>query len=370
MKRYLIAFLTILAGFNAAAQTKGLKIGYIDMEYILEKSPDFAEAKNQLDLKAGKWKQEMDAKRNEINKQKESLQAEKALLTKELIEEREEEIQYLEKDLSDYQQQKFGPSGELVSQKSVLVKPIQDQIFTIVQDIATSRKYDFIFDKASDLTMLFAAKKYDLSDLIVKRLARAAKTEKLSNNELKKLEEQEKQEDLENDPDYAARKEAKDAKKEEREKKLEERKAAQDAKRKEIEDKREKAKQDRDAKRSGNAATPATTTPPASGNATTSTTDGDDEAPATTAPTAAQEKAAAAKAEREQAIQAAKEERERKLEERKEAAAARKKKMEDEREAAKKAREDKKNGTAGETTTPAQGTEGDSPTQPDPNGGK
>jgi Skp family chaperone for outer membrane proteins len=89
---------------------------------------------------------------------KESLKTEKVLLTKELIEEREEEITFQEKELLDYQQKRFGPNGDLIIQKAVLVKPIQDQVFTAVQDIAEAKKYDFIFDKSSDLTMLFAAK--------------------------------------------------------------------------------------------------------------------------------------------------------------------------------------------------------------------
>jgi hypothetical protein len=52
-----------------------------------------------------------------------------------LIEERELEIKFLENELLDFQQKRFGSSGDLI-QKSILVKPIQDQVFTAVQDIA------------------------------------------------------------------------------------------------------------------------------------------------------------------------------------------------------------------------------------------
>ncbi|KOS07448.1 hypothetical protein AM493_16395 [Flavobacterium akiainvivens] len=352
MKKFIIAFFTLIATASVFAQGGGrvLKIGYIDMNYILEKSPDYAEAKNQLEQRAGKWKQEMDAKKNEISRLKEALQTEKALLTKELIEEREEEIQFLEKDLSDYQQAKFGPNGELISQKSVLVKPIQDQVFTIIQDIAENRKYDFIFDKSSDMTMLFAAKKYDLSDLIVKRLSRAAKTDKMSSKERKALEEQEAKEELENDPDFAARKLAQDEKKAERERKLEERKAQKEAKIKEAQDKKEQQKAERDAKRNGTTAKPANSTTQA---------DNDDaiEQPAgtqkNTAPAGAtaSEKAAEAKAERE-----------RKIEERKKLIEERQKQQEAEREAARKKREDKKAEQAAKkegNSTPADPTDGD-----------
>jgi hypothetical protein len=54
----------------------------------------------------------------------------------------EEEIAQQEKDMSEFQEKKFGPKGELITQKAVLVKPIQDQVFTIVQEISATRKLD------------------------------------------------------------------------------------------------------------------------------------------------------------------------------------------------------------------------------------
>jgi hypothetical protein len=71
---------------------------------------------------------------------------------------RELEIKFLENELLDFQQKRFGSSGDLILQKIYFSKTNQDQVFTAVQDIAEAKKYDFIFDKSSDLTMLFAAK--------------------------------------------------------------------------------------------------------------------------------------------------------------------------------------------------------------------
>src|SRR5947208_131299 len=125
-KRFLLLVLILTVSVSVNAQgSRGIRIGYIDMEYILQNVPDYLEAKNQLEQKAQKWKQEAETKKNEINKQKETLKTERALLTKELIEEREEEIASLETDLSDYQQKRFGPNGDLIVQKAVLIKPIQ-----------------------------------------------------------------------------------------------------------------------------------------------------------------------------------------------------------------------------------------------------
>ena len=136
-----------------------------------------------------------ETKKIEIDKLKEALKAESPLLTKELINERETEIKFLENEKLEYQQKRFGANGDLIAQKLVLAKPIQDQVFTAVQDIAEAKKYDFIFDKSSDLTMLFAAKRFDISDQVIRVLNRAEKREQLSKKQLKEEEAKENKED-------------------------------------------------------------------------------------------------------------------------------------------------------------------------------
>jgi Skp family chaperone for outer membrane proteins len=65
MKKYFaISILLLFFGYNALAQGRGVKIGYIDMEYILQNVPDYTEAKNQLEQKAEKWKQDIEAKKS------------------------------------------------------------------------------------------------------------------------------------------------------------------------------------------------------------------------------------------------------------------------------------------------------------------
>ena len=240
MKNYfLVLFISIFISNNGVSQTRGVKIGYIDMEFILEKVPNYAEAKSQLEEKAQKWKQEIETKKIEIAKLKEALKTEKVLLTKELIDEREEEITFLETELLEYQQKKFGPNGDLIIQKAVLVKPIQDQVFNVVQDIAEAKKYDFIFDKSSDLTMLFAGKRFDISDQVVRALSRAEKREEMTKSQLKKEQEQErKQDQIDENPTLSDRQKVLDEKKAARLKLIEDRKIAADEKKKAFAEKR------------------------------------------------------------------------------------------------------------------------------------
>ena len=253
MRKHVVLLIFILS-FSIAtySQSRGVKIGYIDMEYILQNVPDYMEAKSQLEQKAQKWKQEIEAKKNEVTKLKESLKTEKVLLTKELIEEREEEIVFQEAELFDYQQKRFGPNGDLILQKAVLSQPIQDQVFTAAQDIAEAKKYDFIFDKSSDLTMLFAAKRFDISDQVVRVITRATKRNQLSKKQLKIEEEKEAKENLEDEnPAAADRKKVLDDKKAAREQLIAERKAAIEEKKKAVEENRKQILAEKEAKKNG-----------------------------------------------------------------------------------------------------------------------
>lgn len=344
MKRLLLFLVPFaMLSVEAQSQSRGIRIGYIDMEFILQNVPDYAEAKNQLEQKAQKWKQEIETKRNDINKLKDNLKTERVLLTKELIEEREEEIAFQEKELLDYQQQRFGPTGDLVTQKAVLIKPIQDQVFTAAQDIAEAKKYDFIFDKSSDMTMLFAAKKFDISDQVVRALTRASRRSQMSKKEIKEEQAREAKEDMiDENPALAERQKALDEKKAAREKLVEERKLAAENRKKEAEAKRAQQKAERDAKKNG------TTAPAPSDNTADKTTTEKDKVKTETTEKANDSTSV------EDPKKASAEARARELEKRKQAANERRQKALDAREALKKQKEAEKQKAAPASDTIAK----------------
>jgi Skp family chaperone for outer membrane proteins len=233
----LIAFVCFTQGYSQGS--KGPKIGYFDMDVILKAVPEFAEANNQLELKAQQWKRDIDERQNKITALKEELKTERVLLTKELIEEKEEEIAFLEKELTDYTQKRFGPTGDFFTQKTVLVKPIQDQVFTIINDIAERRKYDFVFDRSSDVTMVFAAKKFNMNEEIINSLDRSNRREQATRKrEIKELDKEQIEDDKKYDPELREKEEIRQAK-------VDERKSIQEQRRQEQEDKRQKAIEER-----------------------------------------------------------------------------------------------------------------------------
>ena len=229
---YLI--LISLTSVQICLSQKTERIGYVNMDYVLSQMEDYKLANQQLEEKIGKWKQKIELKKSEIKNLKDSLLVEKPLLTFDIIQDRESEIAFEEKQLNDYQIKRFGVNGDWVAQELMLIRPIQDQVMNVVQSIAKQKKFDKIFDQSADAIMLYSKKKYDISDLVLKSILRSEKLEQL---------------DIEFDdesfnPEYEVRKKLN---KEKKEKKAEEAKSKRDLILKLRKEKKEKYQRKRDS---------------------------------------------------------------------------------------------------------------------------
>ena len=166
---------------------KPQRIAYIDMNYILENVPEYAAAQAQLDNKVKTWQQKLDVLSDEIEQMKTDLSNEKSLLTKELISEREEDIDIKNQELRRLQQAYFGPTGDLFQMRKQFVKPVQDQVYNAIQDIATKKRYDFVLDKSSDLIMLYSNSKYDISELVLNSIVKNRKRQAVQDLKAERL---------------------------------------------------------------------------------------------------------------------------------------------------------------------------------------
>ena len=160
------AFILMTATTISTAQ----KFAFIDTQYILDNIPEYKAAQQQLDQISINWQKEIETKYAAIDKLYKDYQAEQILLTDDMKKRREAEITDKEKEVKELQKQRFGYNGELFKKKQELVKPIQDKIYNAVKKIATDQNYAIIFDKSSDLTILFANAKYDKSDDVLSSL--------------------------------------------------------------------------------------------------------------------------------------------------------------------------------------------------------
>tara|TARA_Y100001958_G_scaffold159478_1_gene161173 strand:- start:145 stop:732 length:588 start_codon:yes stop_codon:yes gene_type:complete len=180
LKRNLYKLIFLFMCIATFAQ-KGTRVGYMDMNVILENISEYNKANDLLDKNIENWKKEIELKKIQLRQYEEQLNIERILLTPELIKDREVEIQIFASEIISLQEKRFGPKGDMIVQRSKLIQPVQDQVLSVVKQIAEEKKYDFIFDRSSSLTMLYSAKNYDISDLVIKRINRQQRIQNRKN---------------------------------------------------------------------------------------------------------------------------------------------------------------------------------------------
>jgi len=167
MKRILIiAVLLFFTGLSASAQ----RFAYVDSDYILKHIPEYNSSQKQLDALSAQWQKEVDTKFLAIEGLFKAYQADQVLLTEVMRKNRENDIIEKEKEAKEFQRLKFGFEGELFQVRTKLIKPIQDRVSKAVQAVADSQQLDMIFDKNSEITLLYASPRLDKSNDVITRL--------------------------------------------------------------------------------------------------------------------------------------------------------------------------------------------------------
>lgn len=146
------------------------KIGWISSQAIMEKLPEAQDAQRQLDNIVADWQNELAKMQNEWQQKYEEYDKKKLILTDQLRAQSEKELQDLDKKIADFRNKKFGQNGELFTKQNELMKPVQNKIFKVVQDIAKENDFDYVFDKSADILMLYSNDKYDLTGKVLERI--------------------------------------------------------------------------------------------------------------------------------------------------------------------------------------------------------
>ena len=166
-KKLLFAFVLVsMFAFTTDAQ----KIAYVDINQILNSMDDYKSAQKKIDDEAAKWRREIAEEYDVIKGMYSKYQAEQVLLSDEVRRQKEDEIMNKENAVREMQKNKFGPEGALFKKRQELVRPIQEKVYTAIEDYANTKGYDFIFDKGSSSGMIFSNPRYDKTEDIMKEL--------------------------------------------------------------------------------------------------------------------------------------------------------------------------------------------------------
>ena len=140
------------------------------MEFITSKMPEYQLAQGEMKKFSEKWAKEIDDKFAEIARMQRAYMAEEVLLTDDLKRKRQTEIKEKELEAREYNSKIFGMEGLLFQKKKELMKPVLEKVQRAVSKVCSQRRLDFLFDKSSDVGLLFTNPKHDYSDYIMDEL--------------------------------------------------------------------------------------------------------------------------------------------------------------------------------------------------------
>ncbi len=146
------------------------KIAYIDSDRIYQNYPEFATAQQSVDRLAQQWEQELADMARALDENFKEFQARELLLTLESRQERQNEIIAAEEELERKRIQYFGPEGQLFHQQEQILRPIQERVLAVIQEVAEGEGYDYVFDRNGDFVFLYANESLDITDIVLEEL--------------------------------------------------------------------------------------------------------------------------------------------------------------------------------------------------------
>ena len=172
MKRYILIALIIFAGSltGIPAMAQKFSVAYVDVQYILKNLPQYETANEQLTMISKRWQKEIETASQEAQLLVSNYQTEQIFLSAEMKKKREDEILQKEQYVLELKRKYFGEDGEWYKKREALLKPIQDEIYTAIQDIAAEKKYDIVKDRSADPSLIYMSSKLDISDQVLEKL--------------------------------------------------------------------------------------------------------------------------------------------------------------------------------------------------------
>ncbi len=164
-----LLMITLILGMISVS-TFAQRVAIVDVNDILENMSDYINAQKEIDKIAAEWQQEVAQEYDKIKSMYNKYQAEQILLSDDARRQREDEIVEKEKQVRELQKMKFGPEGELFRKRQELVSPIQDQVFSAIEEYATEKGYDLVLDRSSTAGILYTSGEYNKTDEIKREL--------------------------------------------------------------------------------------------------------------------------------------------------------------------------------------------------------
>lgn len=175
-KSILLLAIMALCGIIGANAQQNQRIAYVDSNYILENIPEYGDAQEEINQMSKQWEKEITALFQEAQELDREYQTESVLLSEDQKRKKKEAITATRQEAENLRMQYYGPEGELFTKRAELIQPIQEKVYNAINQIAQTKNYAFVFDKASGTTMLYCNEKNDISDDVLDEIANVMQT--------------------------------------------------------------------------------------------------------------------------------------------------------------------------------------------------
>ena len=154
----------------ADLQAQEQRIGFINSSQILERMPEYEGIDQRLQMISDAWYEELEQLEAEIERLELEFETREVLFTEEMRERHQAEISTLADRHQQILHEKFGPDGEYFERQRELLEPVQQRLLEAVNRVALREGFDFVFDRAEEVTLLHADPEWNLNGKVLEEL--------------------------------------------------------------------------------------------------------------------------------------------------------------------------------------------------------
>lgn len=158
-----VAVFAVAASMPAAAQD--IKIGVVNIPKLLLTSPQFKQAKESMEAKFSKRKDELESKRERFQSDVERLKRDGSVMSQSAREKLESQLRDDQRQLKLLQEE-YAEDVQLAEQKEM--ESIRNDIFEVIERVAKRENYDLMLAEG----IIYAADTVDITEKVAAELKR------------------------------------------------------------------------------------------------------------------------------------------------------------------------------------------------------
>ncbi|MEA2064648.1 MAG: OmpH family outer membrane protein [Gemmatimonadota bacterium] len=165
--RALIITLTATLAIAASVFGQENKIGYVQLELLMQNFPETEDAVKTWEKEVAGWQKQLQEYQAEIMRMEEEYKQRAMLFSPEKKREKEEELKSRTKEAVEFQQRIFGQEGEAEKRRLDLLRPIYEKVYRACDIYGQQEGYVMIFNSQG---LIYAKDELDLTEEVLKIL--------------------------------------------------------------------------------------------------------------------------------------------------------------------------------------------------------